>query len=400
MNKIIRIERRGYFRALLLLAALVVIPAVSTRLRADTGTCGGATTTLPFTDVMGNGFFCQIAAAYFSGLTNGTDATHYSPANIVTREQMAAFITRTMDQALRRGSQRAALNQYWTTQTANNLALTTVGTDPRLVKSDGANLWVANFISDTVSRVRQSNGKVLDTWTGANAATGVLCAMDKVFVTGATNPGSLYQLDPTQPAGMVTTLSSALGNGPQGITFDGQRIWTANNTTVSIITLNPTLVTNVGGFTDLTGIIYDGTNIWVTDNIAGTTDKRRKLNSSGGILLSVDVGNDPRFPIFDGTNIWVPNNDSDNISVVRASSAAVIATLNGNGLSDPRQIAFDGERILVTNFSGNSVSLWKAADFTPIGTFDTGSSTQPFGACSDGLNFWITLNATGALARF
>ena len=96
------------FAVCVLLALLLLITAASTRLHADTGTCGGASITLPFTDVPStNTFFCSIAAAYFSGLTNGTSATTYSPSASVTREQMAAFITRTMDQSLKRGSQRA-----------------------------------------------------------------------------------------------------------------------------------------------------------------------------------------------------------------------------------------------------------------------------------------------------
>jgi hypothetical protein len=96
------------------------------------------------------------------------------------------------------------------------------------------------------------------------------------------------------------------------------------------------------------------------------------------------------------------------VSVVRVKNAEgkplaepfVLATLTGNGLDDPFTAAFDGERILVTNISGNSVSLWKAADLTPLGTFPTGAGTGPFGACSDGLNFWITLSITDKLARF
>ena len=78
----------------------------------------------------------------------------------------------------------------------------------------------------------------------------------------------------------------------------------------------------------------------------------------------------------------------------------MLATLSGNGLSFPESAAFDGERILVTNTNGHSVSLWKASDFTTIGTFSTGASTQPRGACSDGLNFWITPAQAGKLARF
>ena len=94
--------------------------------------------------------------------TNGTTSTTYNPGDPVPREQMAAFTTRTMDQSLKRGSRRAALNQYWTTQGANNLALTTVGNGPQLVQSDGADVWVPNSGDATVSRVRASDGKLLE----------------------------------------------------------------------------------------------------------------------------------------------------------------------------------------------------------------------------------------------
>jgi hypothetical protein len=56
--------------------------------------------------------------------------------------------------------------------------------------------------------------------------------------------------------------------------------------------------------------------------------------------------------------------------------------------------------VLVTNYFGNSVSLWKAADLTALGTFATGGGSSPWGACSDGINFWIALNGAAKLARF
>jgi hypothetical protein len=74
--------------------------------------------------------------------------------------------------------------------------------------------------------------------------------------------------------------------------------------------------------------------------------------------------------------------------------------LTGNGLNGPVAAAFDGQRVMVTNDSGNSVSLWKAADLTALGSFATGASTGPFGACSDGISFWITLFNTDKLVRF
>lgn len=392
------------FRAALMIAFVLFASGASTRLRAETGSCGSSTITLPFTDVpAGNIFFCAIAEAFFSGLTNGTTPTTFSPSSSVPREQMAAFVTRTLDQSLKRGSRRTALDQYWTPTSGDSLALTTVGDAPKGVKSDGADLWVASYSGSSVSRVRASDGTLLGTWTGAPGAFGVLSVKGLIFVTGASTPGRLYEIDPTQPAGAVVTLTSSLGGGSQGIAFDGARIWTANPGSpgsVSIVTLNPLSVSNVStGFANPAGIVYDGTNMWVTD--FGTSPGNLfKLDSNGAILQTIPVGDGPGFPAFDGTNIWVPNYTSGTLSVVRASTGAIVATLFGNGLFSPQTAAFDGERILITNFNGDSVSLWKAADLTRLGSVSTGASSKPFGACSDGLNFWITLNNTNKLARF
>jgi hypothetical protein len=195
-----KINNRSTFRAAVVLALMLVITLASSRLRADSGTCAGAITNVPFTDVGGNFFFCSIAGAYFSGLTSGTTPTTYSPSENVLRDQMAAFITRTLDQSLKRGSRRAALKQFWTPTTPEDLTLTTVGTLPVSVESDGADLWVANSASDEVSRVRASDGKLLETWSGATGAMGVLCAKGLIFVTGCQmDPGSYIRSTPHNP---------------------------------------------------------------------------------------------------------------------------------------------------------------------------------------------------------
>jgi hypothetical protein len=395
-------------KAMLLVAVIAMMTVSSSRLHADTGSCGGQTTTLPFTDVpASNIFFCSIAEAYFSALTNGTSPTTYSPTDIVPRQQMAAFIIRTMDQSSRRASERAMLDQWWTPQSENSLGLTAVGTSPNLVTCDGSDLWVATS-DDTVVRVRASDGSALGTWTGATGAFGVVAARGKIFITGLTTPGSLYEIDPTQAPGIVATLSNGLGGAPFEIAYDGARLWTANGLgSINIITLTPFSVSLVAqGFNTPLGILFDGNNIWVAD--VGD-NSLKKLDGNGAILQSIGVGDGPSHPTFDGTNIWVPCQSSDTITVVRVKDSQgyplanpfVVATLSGNGMSGPLAAAFDGERILTTNSSGDSVSLWRAADLTPIGSCSTGNSTSPTGTSSNGLNFWIALNTNpGALARF
>ncbi len=356
------------------------------------GVCG------PFTDVAADSFCPFVLEIFTLGITTGTTATTYDPTSNVSRLQMAAFLSRTVDGALKRGSRRAALDQFWTTRNSTVLGVTTVGTSSLLLSSDGADIWVANAGPSTVSRVRASDGKLLETWTGTTGATGVLVATGRIFVTGATTPGSLYRIDPTQPAGAATLVASNVGISARGIAFDGARIWTANGDgSASIVTPGATIpwtVTTVSIGLQVNGMVYDGANAWVTEvALPGRLDR---LDANGAILQSVTVGTTPLYPVFDGSNIWVPNAASASVSVVRASSGAVLATLTANGLAGGTAAAFDGQRVLVTDSNSNTVWLWKAADLTPLGSVPL--TTPPYGVCSDGVNFWITAGAN--LARF
>ncbi len=389
--------KKPRFRLALRRLILLVAALLSGGGGALFGVCG------PFSDTAADAFCPFVLEIFTLGITTGTTPTTFSPTDNVSRLQMAAFLSRTVDRVLVRDSRRAALNQFWTPQNRDNLTVVTLGFSAPSFKSDGADVWVPSEFGDKVVRVRGSDAKLLETWTGAGSGSAVLVAQGLVFVTGKLSPGRLYALDPAQPAGAVTTLASNLGGSPTGIAFDGGRIWTANQAggSVSIVTraASPpwTVTTAAAGFIHPTGILYDGGNVWVTDLTAGTL---LKLDASGAILQTVTVGSFPAFPVFDGTNIWVPGVGDSTLSVVRASSGALLATLTGNGLDGPTAAAFDGQRILVTDQNSDSVSLWKAADLTPIGSVSFGLGTVPQAACSDGVHFWLMLNATGALARF
>ena len=388
-------------RSLRLAANAIVLSAVCLMMGGSTillGVCG------PFTDVSDAVFCPFVLEIFYLGITTGTTATTFDPAGNVNRLQMAAFLSRTVDSVLKRGGRRAPLNQFSTPQNASALGLVTVGDLPNLLKSDGADIWVAvQGGSGSVARVRASDGKLLATWTGTGDAYGVLVAAGSILVTGDQSPGKLYRIDPTQAPGAATLVASNLGNDPAAVTFDGSRIWTANRGgtgSVSIVTPGaaiPWTVTTVTvGFARPWGPVFDGANIWVTNHDTGTL---LKLDAGGAILQTVTVGTFPDFPAFDGSNIWVPNAAS--LSVVRASSGTVLATLTGNGLDfGSPSVAFDGQRILVTVQNDDLVSLWKAADLTPLGSFSTGAGSQPLGVCSDGVNFWITLHTGSAVARF
>lgn len=394
-------------RALFLLAAVPVLTTGSRLLRADTGPCGGQNITLPFSDVpSSNMFFCAIAEAYFTGLSNGTSPTTYTPAQPVAREQMAAFVTRTMDQSLRRGNKRAIVEQWWTPGDTAVLRAVSIGTTPRDIMFDGQDLWVANSVSDSVSRVRASDGRVMQTWTGADGAIAVTAAAGKIFIAanlGPGVPGKIYSINPEAPlAGAVTVFETDLGASPLQMTFDGVNLWTANASgSISRVNAANALDSSLTGFSSPSDILWDGANLWVSDG--GDNKLKRVDPSNGSVLENISVGGSANKLLFDGLNIWVSNFSSQDITIVRATGGlrgSVLATLSGNGLDGPYGMAFDGERVLVCNYNNNSVSLFKATDVTPIGNLSTGANSHPEAARSDGVNFWIVRTSLNDIVRF
>ena len=160
-------------------SVLVLLAGASSALL---GSCG------PFTDAAADAFCPFVLEIFYLGITTGTTATTFDPTANVTRLQMAAFLSRTVDGALKRGSRRAALDQFWTTQNATVLGLTTVGTVP-FVASPTARISGSRTADGTVSRVRASDGRLLETWTGAAGAVGVLVGDGPDPRDGAAMPG-------------------------------------------------------------------------------------------------------------------------------------------------------------------------------------------------------------------
>jgi hypothetical protein len=409
------VTRSRVIRLFLLISLIASLTVLSTRLQADTGSCGGVTITLPFNDVMGNPFFCQIASAYFSGLTNGTgDGTTYSPTAPVSREQMAAFTTRTLDQSLKRGNRRAALGEWWTnTSTNQRMSASTNQPNPRFLACDGLTVWVSNTDGNTVSRVDIRTQSLICTLTGIPTPQQMVVVSGLIYVVSFQSPGKIYRAQINFTANFtMNEFAVNLGSNPQGITCDGQNLWTANRGTgpgtgsLSRVNLSQTTVTTfTAGFNQPGGILFDGVNLWVTDT--GDNSLKRVDTTSGAVLQTIPLSGVVQHPVCDGTNLWIPCTGPDQVVVVRAMGGlrgTVLAQLTGNGLNGPSQAAFDGERICVANISNQSVSLWKASDLSPIATVNitTTSGFTTRSICSDGTTFFVGVQggASSQIYRF
>ncbi|MFM7534992.1 MAG: YncE family protein [Acidimicrobiales bacterium] len=120
-----------------------------------------------------------------------------------------------------------------------------------------------------------------------------------------------------QDPGRAATVT--VGNGPQGVAYDGTSIWVTNSGSSTVSRINPTTLTVTPvtvGIRPL-GVAYDGTSIWVANYISNTVSR---INPTTLTVTPVTVGNGPVGVAYDGSNIWVTNYGSNTASRLVASA--------------------------------------------------------------------------------
>ncbi len=389
---------------LLLTAWLAVVVANTTAL-ASSEPCGTGTYPFPYTDVASvTDPFCPgIMEAYVTGVSKGTGPSTFSPDENVTRLQMTTFLQRSLDQAVTRASQQTLLKQSW--QINYTPQPVSVTGNPVFCAADGENIWVASQAE--VDQVQASTGKVLGSWTGVTKSWPIAAIPGLIITADNGAPNGVYFIDPTAPPGPLTASYTLANSGASSIAYDGLYVWIASFGG-SVSTIFPsggglasggTLTEYPNGFTQPVGLVYDGTQMWVTDYGADTL---LPVAQNGTIGTPVAVGAGPEQPAFDGENIWVPNSLDNSITVVQASTGKVVATIVSDGtnkLSGPEQASFDGERILVTNHGPKpGITIFKAADLSVITS--AAFVVAPYGVCSDGKHFWLEIISEHGLFKF
>ena len=282
---------------------------------------------------------------------------------------------------------QVALLRWWP---ANQVATFSVGASPLGLAFDGANVWVANWGSKSVTKLRANDGGTVCTYSyttsGANPA-GVAFDGANTWVSAGDN--TLTKLNPDCTS--VGTYPTDSGAG--AIAFDGSNLWVA--TWANVTKLNPIsgAVTKYLAGNGWNNIAFDGTSIWATPTNGNTITK---LKASDGTLSGTyPVGTTPVAIAFDGSNIWVSNADSANITKLLAADGRTLGTFPVGG--KPQGIAFDGANIWVTIGTANSVTKLRASDGTNLGTFPVGGN--PSGIAFDGANMWVTNHGASTVSK-
>jgi len=234
---------------------------------------------------------------------------------------------------------------------ANQTTSFDVGVNPMAVAFDGACIWVANLSSNSVTKLRASDGTILGTYV--------------------------------------------VGTQPRALAFDGANMWVANYASGNVMKLRASDGTILGTYTAGTlprGLAFDGANIWVAN--IGSANVTKLRASDGTVLGTYSVGTQPMGVAFDGVNIWVANQMSNNVTKLRASDGSLVGTYNAGG--EPENLAFDGTNMWVADFTGGVAKLL-AADGSLVGAYSAGST--PAGIAFDGVNIWVANYSSASVTK-
>jgi len=290
------------------------------------------------------------------------------------------------------GPPGAALNQgriavlRWYEANQASISAAT-GNQPSALVFDGVDLWVTNFLDNTVKKHRTINGTVIGTVIiGAGPSALAFDGLNMWVANKTAN--TVQKLQATNGAILGTF---PVGTAPDALAFDGTYIWVANSGSDDLTKMRAIDGFVVGTYpvgNDPEALVFDGTNIWVANTADNTVMTVRP--SDGAVLETFATGNAPKALTYDGVDVWVAESGDATVSKVRATDGAPQGTFNVG--ASPSGIVFDGEFIWVTNTGGNSVTKLQASDGALRGTFTAGSG--PRSIAFDGVFMWV-VNSTG-----
>ncbi len=256
---------------------------------------------------------------------------------------------------------------------------------PYDIAFDGTNMWTANTVGRSVTRV--SPAGVMTTYSvGAGIPTGIAFDGTSMWAANSTGENSVKKIS---SVGTMTTYGG-MTTAPWGIAFDGTNMWTTHYWDNVLTKVSPTGVKTVypGPLAmRYSGIAFDGTNMWVTSSWGNSVTK---VSPTGAMTEYSGVSSPGRIA-FDGTNMWTANYMND--SVTKVSPTGAMTTY---AVSSPLGIAFDGTDMWVTNYDDNSVTK-----ISPIGVMTTyaGTGLRPVGIAFDGTSMWTANSGDDSVTK-
>jgi DNA-binding beta-propeller fold protein YncE len=280
-------------------------------------------------------------------------------------------------------------------QSSDSVSIETfpAGSTPIGLAFDGANIWIADWIGNGVIKMRASDGVILGTY-GIFEPFFVAWDVASVWVTNDLGQVTKFRGSDLTHEATISLGTSQLG----GIIFDGTSIWVAayaGGASVAKLRVNDGRILGVYPVGQQPNqLAFDGANVWVTNTVDGTVSRLRA--SDGHLVFTVPAGISPNGIVFDGHDIWVANSYAHTVTKLRLSDGAILATVRVG--KNPQQLASDGIHIWVTNYAPDSiVRQLRASDGARQHAVVIGF--DPLGILFDGTSVWVGDYARGTVTK-
>jgi len=255
----------------------------------------------------------------------------------------------------------------------------TTGDAPRLMVFDQAgNLYVANYVSNNVSKITPAGVSTILGTTGTNPRGIAIDSSGNIYTA---NAGSA-NVSKITPSG-VSTIFATTGTTPLTLVFDqAGNLYTANKDSNNVSKITPSGVSTILGTTGTSpyGIAVDSSgNIYTTN--AGSANVS-KITPAGVSTILGTTGTAPSGIAVDSLgNVYAANVLSDNVSKI---TPAGVSTILGSTGVFPWAIAVDSAgNIYTSNSNSNNVTKMTPAGVSTIlgttGHAPTGIAVDPSG---------------------
>ncbi|MBL7077207.1 MAG: hypothetical protein ISS31_07035 [Kiritimatiellae bacterium] len=228
-----------------------------------------------------------------------------------------------------------------------SIILPTPDTYPHGITSDGTNLWLTNYSTDTLYRLDPTDGTVLGTFP-----------LD-------VNPSS-----------------------PRGLAWDGQYLWVATSSWIRQIDPETGLeISFWGGFdTNQQGVAFDGTNLWVASLNTGNISCIDPV--SGTVLSQIpSPATSPRGIEYRNGRLWHADSYQDRIYEIDPATGDVLGSFL-MPRSGARGLAWHGDRFWMVDKD--------AAQIIGFPTARSGPHTITAGYVSQGTTMCVFTNTSGS----
>lgn len=197
--------------------------------------------------------------------------------------------------------------------------------------------------------------------------------------------------DPAKP------MTVPAGTSPLGLLFDGTNVWVSNLGSSNVTKIDADTGNVVGTYaTGNTpgGMAFDGTYLWIVSGAANTITKLVAATGQPAPGSPLTVASDPSGIVFDGDSIWVADFTGNQLVDIDPATNAVT---NVPLTAGPNSLAFDGTHVWATLTLADQVVKVAAATRTVGTPFSIPGG--PLQLAYDGGNMWITSGSGDAVRR-